>query len=144
MKKIEELFKILTSHGEITIVQKGFLYGPRVDTRERELVLKDFITLAWHLLRKNYLQISFTIKGQRNALQVPEDIKKVGISVEVLRNELNWIIELDEYEVDALLHLNLPEETVEELLEQFYQLPDAVMVYPTGHMSWQTYLEKNP
>ncbi len=142
MSTITKIFNSITSNGGITIVQKGFLYSDRVDTRENELILKDFVTLARYLLKNKYLSISFKIEGKENADDVLMKLKKLGISVEVLRNELFWIIELDQYEVDLLLTINLPEEQVKKLIEEFYVVVDAVLVYPVGYISWGSYFNQ--
>ncbi|MGI9118316.1 MAG: hypothetical protein ACR2IQ_02105, partial [Minisyncoccia bacterium] len=61
MNTINQLFKNITSYGEVTVVQNGFLYEARVNRREERLILKDFVTLVRYLLKNKYLQISFEI-----------------------------------------------------------------------------------
>jgi hypothetical protein len=143
MNAIIELFKNITSNAEIVVVQNGFLYEDRVDRRAHKLFLKDFVTLVKYLLTNKYLAISFEIEGQENANEVLDKLKKTGASVEVLRNELNWIIELQRYEVDILLTIDLPHDRVQSLVEAFYIVEDAVLIYPVGYMSWGEYFQKN-
>jgi len=144
MNMINKLFEKFTSPGGITIVQKGFLYSDRVDTRRQELTFRDFVILTRYLLKNKYLEISFEIEGKDNVNKVIEDLKNTGVSVEVLRNELFWIIELDRYEVDLLLSIDLSKEQVKKLIEGFYVVIDAVLVYPVGYISWGEYFQKNP
>ena len=105
MNNVNRIFKNITSSGEITIVQSGFLYTDRVDTRREKLILKDFATLVRHLLKYKHLEISFEIEGEQNASEVIQNLKNYGISVEVLKNKLHWMVGLDKYEVDILLHV---------------------------------------
>ncbi len=135
MSKIIKLFKDITSYGEVTIVQTGFLYEDRVDTREEKLTLKDFITLVRYFIENKYLEMRLKISGEQNKDKVFEELKKVGVSVEIVRNELNWIEE-DKYEIDALLHLDLPTDKVQNLTEEFYVVRDAILVYPVGYKSY--------
>ena len=141
---ITKLFEKLTSQGKISIVQEGFLYSDRVDTRSQELILKDFIILVRYLLKNKYLNISFMTKGADNANKIIADLKNTGLSVEILKNELFWIIEIDNYEVDLLLSIDLPEERKKKLIEDFYVIRDAILVYPIGYMSWSEHFKKNP
>ncbi len=133
-----KLFKLLSSRGTITIIQKGFLYSDRVDTRKEKITLKDFIILTRHLLEHKNLKICFETEGKPNADGVIEDIKNTGVSVEVLRKEPSWL-GFEWYEVDLLLHLSLPQEELKELIEDFYVVVDAVLVYPVGYISWDQY-----
>jgi hypothetical protein len=144
MNTINKLFQTVISHGGITIVQKGFLYTDRVDTRRQELTFKDFVVLTRYLLENKYLKISLEIEGEDNVNKVLEDLKNIGLSVEVLRKELFWIIELDSYEVDLILSIDLPEDQVKKLIEGFYIVPDAVLVYPVGYISWAEHFQKKP
>ena len=139
---IKKLFKQITSGGEISIVQKGFLYEARVDTRERELVFKDFVTLVRYFLKNQYLEICLKIQGKKNVDNILAELKKTGVSVHILQNELFWIIELDEYEVDILLSTNLPEDKIQTLIEGFYEVVDAVLLYPVGYMSWSDHFNQ--
>lgn len=143
MNSVTSLFKRITSYGEINLVQEGFLHEARVDTREHKLILKDFLTLTRHFLKNNYLEIRFKIKGKENALSILLELEKFGLRVSVLRNELHWIILTDIYEVDALLTINLPEKDVKKLIEGFYVVVDAALVYPVGYMSWESYFNQN-
>lgn len=142
MNKVIKLFKNITSGGEITIVQKGFLYSDKVDTRKEELTFNDFIILTRYLLKNQYLKISFEVKGKENVDNILTELKKLGISVEVLRNELSWIVETEMYEVDVLFSIKLSENKIQSLIERFYVVEDAVLVYPVGYMSWDSYFNQ--
>lgn len=143
MDNISTLFKNITSCGEITLVQKGFLYESRVDTRTGKLTLKEFIILLRHFLENKYLAIQLEIKGKENASKVLVELEKYGMRVSVLRNELNWITATDVYELDILLTSNLPEDKVKSLISTFYVVEDAVLVWPIGYMSWGEYFQKS-
>lgn len=144
MNAIFKLYEKLTSHGKITIVQKGFLYSDTVNTREQEITFKDFVIILRYLLKNKYLKISFHIEGKDNADSIIEDLKNIGVSMDLLRNELFWITELDRYEIDFVLSIGLSEERRKELIETFYRVYDAVLVHPVGYISWEEYFKNNP
>jgi hypothetical protein len=141
MNAITKLFNGITSSGEITIVQQGFLYSDRVDTRTNKLVLKDFVTLLRYFLKNKYLEIRFEIQGKENANNVLIELKKLGVSTDVLKNKESWL-GIETYEVDVLLNINLPKDKIQDLIKSFYVLVDAALVYPVGYMSWDSYFKQ--
>lgn len=138
---MKEIFNQITSGVAITIVQKGFLYSDHVDTRKRDLILEDFVTLFRYLISNKYLAISCKIKGKDNVNNIINELKKIGVSVDVLRNEESFF-EVEMYEVDALLSINLPQEKKQIFIKEFYVVVDAVLVYPVGYISWDEYFKR--
>lgn len=138
---MKELFNQITSGVVVTIVQRGFLYSDHVDTRERDLVLEDFVTLFRYLISNKYLEMRCKIKGKENVNNIINEFKKLGVSVDVLRNEESWL-GVEVYEVDALLSINLPQEKKQSLIKEFYVVADAVLIYPVGYISWDEYFKR--